>query len=102
MNLHAAISLLALISYGWLLVLVLRHGLRGDRPSKVFSVYLLTMLLVQVCYLMLSLVDSGEQARLWYTIIIPFTSGQFIIYLFFVRTMLGLTHSKRLVWFSTP
>jgi PAS domain S-box-containing protein len=100
MNLHAAISLLALISYGGLLILVLRHGLRGNRPSQIFSVYLLTMLLVQVCYLMLSLADGAGQARLWYTLIMPFTSGQFIIYLFFTRTMLGLTHSKRLGWFS--
>jgi hypothetical protein len=100
MNLHAAISLLALISYSWLLVLVLRHGLRGNRPGKVFSVYLFTMLLVQVCYLMLSLADSAEQARLWYTLIIPFTSAQVIIYLFFARTMVGLSHSKRLIWFS--
>jgi PAS domain S-box-containing protein len=100
MNLHAAISLLALISYGGLLILVLRHGLRGNRPSQIFSVYLLTMLFVQMCYLMLSLADNAEQARLWYTLIMPLTSGQFIIYLFFTRTMLGLTHSKRLVWFS--
>ncbi len=107
MTLHVSTSLLALLAYGVLLALVLRHGRHGHRPSQVFSLYLLAMALMQVCYLMLSLSDSAGQALLWYTFIMPTVCGLVIVTYFFTRSLLGLDLSRRrveaglLVWLLT-
>jgi PAS domain S-box-containing protein len=100
MTLHVAISLLALFSYLGLLVIVLHHGLRRNRPSQVFSLYLFDMMLMQTALLMVSLADSSEQALLWYTLIIPVGCAQSIIYYFFTRTLLSLRQSRRWIEIS--
>jgi PAS domain S-box-containing protein len=97
MSLHVAVSLVAFIIYGGLLVTVLRHGLRGNRLSQIFSLYLFDMVLMQIDYVMLSLAKSAEGAFVWYTLMIPISLGQPIIYFFFARTVLGLKQSRRLM-----
>jgi signal transduction histidine kinase len=89
-------SLVAFISYGGLLVLVFRSGLR-DRVRWVFSFYVLDMLLLQATYLMVSLARNEQTALFWYTLNIPLALGQAIIYFFFTRTFLEIKLSRRLV-----
>jgi signal transduction histidine kinase len=101
MSLHVGASLLAAISYAGLLMLVLRHGLRENRPSQVFSFYLFDMVLIQIGLLMISLADSAPSAFFWYIFLIPVGAGQSIIYFFFTGTLLGLRQSRRLVQLST-
>jgi signal transduction histidine kinase len=97
MTVHVATSLIAFISYGGLLALVFRYGLRGNRPGRMFSLYLLDMLLLQVVYLMVSLADSEQQALFWYTFTIPLAVAQMAIYSFFTKTLLGLEQPRKLV-----
>jgi PAS domain S-box-containing protein len=97
MTIHVATSLIAFISYGGLLALVFRYGLRGNRPGQTFSLYLLDMLLLQVVYLMVSLADSEQQALFWYTFTIPLAVAQMAIYFFFTKTLLGLEQPRKLV-----
>jgi signal transduction histidine kinase len=97
MTVHVATSLIAFISYGGLLALVFRYGLRGNRPGQMFFLYLLDMLLLQVAYLMLSLADSKQEALFWYTLNFPLAMAQMAIYFLFTKTLLGLEQPRKLV-----
>jgi PAS domain S-box-containing protein len=91
------ISLAAFISYGGLLALVFRHGLSGNRSNQVFFLYLFDTVLVQIIYLMLSLADNAQRALFWYTLMIPVSTAQPMIYFFFTRAFLGSGPSRRQV-----
>lgn len=86
MSLHVAASLLALLSYGGLLVLSLRQGVSGHRPIQIFALYLFHMALMQVALLMVSLTDRAPQALFWYNILASLGAAQAIIFFFFTRT----------------
>ncbi len=97
MSSHVIISLAAFISYGGLLTLVFRHGLSGNRSNQIFFIYLFDTVLVQIAYLMLSLAENAQSALFWYTLIIPLSTAQPIIYFFFTRTFLEIKQPHRLV-----
>jgi len=94
LSLQTVTSFFALLCYAGLIYVVLRHGLRGNRLNQVFSLYLLSMMLWQLAYLMVSLSDTAEQALLWYRFVVAVVSGQFIIYSIFTRTLLRIRGSS--------
>ncbi len=91
------ISWIALLLYGGLLVLVVHQGLAQTRPRQLFALYLLTMLLLQVAYLMLSLADTEPEALVWYTFHTTLASAQAVSCFFFTKAFLGLAPSRRWV-----
>ena len=90
-------SLIAFLAYGGLLIPVLQKGLKGDQPSRIFSIYLLDMMLLQVAYFGLSVAQNEQQALLWITLNIPISSAQVIIYFFFIRKLLDLKITRNLI-----
>jgi len=90
--------LIALLCYGGLLLVVLRHGLRGNRVNQVFSLYLLSMWLWQLAYLMVTLSGSAEMALLWYKVVVAVVSGQFILYFVFTSAFLRSPVSNTLIY----
>ncbi len=97
LNLQTMATLFALLCYGGLIYVVLRHGLRGNRLNQVFSLYLLPMVLWQLAYLMVSISDSAERALFWYGVVVAVVSGQFILYFVFTSTLLRIRSSSPLV-----
>ena len=97
MNLHLMTILLALLCYGGLIYIVLHRGLRGNRLNQVFSLYLLTMVLWHIAYLMVDISDSVEGALFWYKVVAAVVSGQFIVYFIFTKTLLRIEVPSRLV-----
>ncbi len=89
-TLQTVTPLLALLCYGALVYVVVRHGLRGNRLNQVFSLYLFTMLLWQLAYLMVMLSGNAEGALLWCGLLVAVMSGQFIVYFVFARTLLRI------------
>ena len=88
MNLAVPASIIAFGSYGALLVLLSRSGIR-DLVRQLFFFYLLDMLLLQAAYLMVSLAQNEQSALFWYTFNIPLSLGQAGIYYLFTRVFLG-------------
>ncbi len=97
-TLQTVTPLLAVLCYGALIYVVLRHGLRGNRLNQVFSLYLFSMVLWQMAYLMVTLSRSAETALFWYGLVVAIVSGQFVIYLVFARTLLRISSPSTLVY----
>jgi PAS domain S-box-containing protein len=97
-TLQTVTSLLAVLFYGALIYAVARHGLRGNRLNQVFSLYLLTMVLWQLAYLMVTLSANAEQALFWYSLVVAVVSGQFVVYFVFIRTLLRIRAPSTLVY----
>ncbi|MBN2393953.1 MAG: GAF domain-containing protein [Anaerolineae bacterium] len=91
MTTSVVISLIALLSYSGLLILILHQGLGKSHPRRLYFLYLLDMLLMQVSYLMLSLTNNSQAALFWYALHISLSTVQAIIYFIFVRTFLRLS-----------
>jgi len=79
---------LALLSYAGLVYVVSRQGLRGNRLNQVFTLYLITMALWQLAYVMVTLSSTPEGALFWYGAVVAVVSGQFVVYSIFVNTLL--------------
>jgi signal transduction histidine kinase len=99
MTLAVITSLVAFISYGGLLALVSHAGSR-NRLRWMFSFYVLDMLLLQATYLMVSLAGNEQAALFWYTLNIPLSLGQMVIYFFFTRAFLEIKSSRKLMQVS--
>ena len=97
MSLHVIISLIAFVSYGGILTLILGHGIRNNKPGKLFFLYIACMLLMQMAYFMISVAISSQNAFFWYSLTVPITAGQTIVYFYFTRSFLELDRLKRLV-----
>jgi len=97
MTLHVIVSLIAFVSYGGVMALILNHGLKGNKTSQLFFIYIACMLLMQIDYLMLSLAKNTQTALFWYAFTVPVTIAQTIVYFFFTRAFLGLKQPKKLV-----
>ena len=98
MNLPSAVTLFGLLCYGGLIWLVVRQGLRGNTLNQVFALYLLTMVLWLLAYLMVTISDTAESALFWYQIVVAVVSGHFIIYFAFTKTLLRIQSSNTLLW----
>jgi len=96
-HLHTVAISLALLCYGGLIYIVLHRGLRGNRLNQVFSLYLLTMVLWHIAYLMVSISPSAESALFWYKVVVAVVSGQFVIYFIFTKTLLRIKGMEKLV-----
>ena len=94
-------SITAFCAYGGLLLISLQKKVKGNQTNALFFLYLLDMLLLQVSYIGISLAGSASTALFWYTINIPLSSAQVIIYFFFIRSFLKLKQTKKLFWGST-
>lgn len=97
-TLQTVAPLLAVLCYGALIYVVLRHGLRGNSLNQVFSLYLLTMVLWQIAYLMVTLSRNAEWALFWYGLVVAVVSGQFVVYFVFTRTLLRIRGPSTLVY----
>ncbi|MFL7869703.1 MAG: ATP-binding protein [Anaerolineales bacterium] len=95
MTLHVIISLIAFVSYGGVMALILSQGLKGNKTGQLFFLYIACMLLMQMSYLMLSLAVEPQAALFWYSFTVPITIGQTIVYFFFTRAFLGLEQPKK-------
>jgi len=71
MTLHVIVSLIAFVSYGGVMALILNHGLKGNKTSQLFFIYIACMLLMQIDYLMLSLAKDTQTALFWYAFTVP-------------------------------
>ena len=100
MSIGIIASLIAFTAYGGLLILVYQKGIRGERSKKLFFFYILDMVFLQATYYGISVAHNETRALLLYTLNIPISSSQVILYFFFVRDFLGLKHSRNLVWGS--
>lgn len=94
MTMHVVSSIIAFISYVVLTYVTLQRGLR-IRVNRLFSVYLVTMVLWQVASVMVSVSSSASQARFWYRFMIASVAGQFYVYLVFTRAFLHQSGGKR-------
>ena len=97
MTLHVIISLIAFVSYGGVMALILSQGLKGNKTGQLFFLYIACMLLMQMSYLMLSLAVEPQAALFWYSFTVPITIGQTIVYFFFTRAFLGLEQPKKFI-----
>ena len=77
-------SITAFCAYGGLLLISLQKKVKGNQTNALFFLYLLDMLLLQASYIGISLAGSASTALFWYTINIPLSSAQVIIYFFLV------------------
>ena len=93
MTLGIIASLIAFTAYGGLLLLVSQKGLTDASQNRVFFFYILDMVLIQVSYFGVSTAQNTTTALFWYTLNIPLTSAQVIIYFFFIRSFLKLKGS---------
>ena len=71
MTLHVIVSLVAFVSYGGVMALILGHGLKDNKLGQLFFVYIACMLLVQMNYLMISLARDLQDALFWYSLTAP-------------------------------
>ena len=97
MSLHVIIALIAFVSYGGVMALIFGHGLKDNKPGQLFFLYIACMLLMQMTYLMVSLVGNARDALFWYSLTVPLTAGQTIVYFFFTRAFLGAKQPTRLL-----
>ena len=100
MTLGIIASLIAFTAYGGLLLLVSQKGLTDASQNRVFFFYILDMVLIQVSYFGVSTAQNTTTALFWYTLNIPLTSAQVIIYFFFIRSFLKLSQTRKLIWGS--
>ena len=97
MTLHVIVSLVAFVSYGGVMALILGHGLKDNKPGQLFFVYIVCMLLVQMNYLMISLARDSQDALFWYSMTAPLTAAQTIGYFFFTRAFLDIKQPGRIL-----
>ena len=100
MTIGIVASLIAFIAYGGLLFLVWQKGIKGDRSNTIFFLYILDMVLLQASYIGISFAHNTRTALFWYTVNIPISSAQVIIYFFFIRSFLQKRPNKKLFWSS--
>ena len=86
MNLALLFSLIAVACYAALVWLAFRRGLRV-RVNQLFALYLVTMLVWQVAYILLSLSRTEAGAVLWYRALIIAALTQFIVFFCFARAL---------------
>ena len=89
MDLALALSLVAILCYAALAGLTIRRGLHV-RANWLFTLYLLGMLVWQAAYVLLSLSSTAAEASVATCAMITAASGQFIIFFYFVRALLGI------------
>lgn len=99
MTLALIASLIAFGSYGGLLALLFRAGIQ-DLVRRLFFLYLLVMMMLQVTFLGVSLSSNEQSALFWYMFNIPLSLGQMGVFFFFARTFLGKDTPKALSWGS--
>lgn len=97
MTLSLIASFIAFGSYVSLLVLLFRSG-TGTQARRLFFLYLLVMMLLQVTYLIVSLARNEQDALFGYMFNIPLALGQVGVYFFFTRAFLGKKTSP--IWFE--
>ncbi len=97
MTLHVIISLLAFVSYGGVMAMIFSHGIRGNKPGQLFFLYTVCMLLMQIVFLMISLVRDAQDALFWYSLTAPLTAAQTIVYFFFIRAFLDIRQPRRIL-----
>lgn len=97
MSLQSAVTLLGLLCYAALILVVVRQGLRGNPLNQIFALYLLTMLLWLLAYLMVTVSGTAASALFWYRLVVAVVSGQFVIYFAFTKTLLRIRGSDTLL-----
>jgi len=97
MSLHVIVSLIAFASYGGVMALIFSRGLKNNRPSQLFFLYVACMLLMQVVFLMISMVRDLQDALFWYSLTAPLTAAQTIVYFFFIRAFLDIKQPRRIL-----
>lgn len=93
MNLALVLSFVAMVCYAGLVWLATRRGLRM-RVNQLFTLYLATMLVWQLAYILLSLSPTIQVALLAYHIVAAAASGQCIVFFFFARALLSIRESR--------
>ena len=97
MSLHVIVSLIAFAAYGGVMALILGHGMKDNKPVQLFFLYITCMLLLQMAYLMISLSNNSQDALYWYSLTLPATASQTIVYFFFTRAILNLKQPRKIV-----
>jgi len=93
MNLIVITTMVALVCYLVLVYVVSRRGLR-IRVNRFFVIYLITMVYWQIAALMVSISDTASMALLWYKLLMPALSAQFLIYFLFTQAFLRIRGQK--------
>lgn len=88
---------ITILCYAGLIYVFLSRGWRANPAHQTFSVYLVTMLLWQVAYLMVSVSQTPDRALFWYRVVVAVVSGQFIVYFAFTRNLLHISGVGRMV-----
>jgi PAS domain S-box-containing protein len=89
-------SELALICYAVLLVLVFRRGLRL-RVNQLFALYLASMAIWQLAYIIVCLSHTADMALLGYRLSTAAVTAQFILFCFFARALLRIRARPALI-----
>lgn len=98
LNLCSVTTSLTAFCYVALICLFLRHPSRKNPAYQAFTLYLLTMVLWQVAYFMVSISDTPQEALFWYRVVAAVVSGQFIIYFIFTKALMQMGVSSTAVW----
>jgi len=98
MSVASLASLTALLSYGGLMYILARRGLRGMGGAvQLFFLNLLLMTLWQASALLVSLTHDVATAIFGYNIMLIVTTGHFLVYFAFVRAFLHIKGQQNII-----